>query len=51
MISAIDDDTFLDLYDSQAKHDLQLSVQNPNLLGISQLLESVSYLLYITFLH
>ncbi|XP_002277870.1 protein SEMI-ROLLED LEAF 2 isoform X1 [Vitis vinifera] len=40
-ISATDDDAFLDLYDSQTKHDLQLSVQNPNLLGINQLLESV----------
>ena len=31
----------------QTKHDLQLSVQNPNLLGSNQLLESVCYLLYI----
>lgn len=50
-ISATDDDAFLDLKDSQTKHDLLLCAENPNLLGVNQLLESVCYLFNIELLH
>lgn len=50
-ISATEDDAFLDLYGSQTKNNMHLSLQNPNLLGINQLLESVCYLLYVMLLH